>query len=300
MAVVGRIWDLSFERRLQERKTETFSSSLILQTHWNWYVRLTKHPALTRTGWPGKEPGGLCPGSEQLLGWWKETCAGSWGKSPTGLPLGALWSSSVVCVCVYKSLSYVQFFVIPWTVANQTSLSTGSSRQEYWNGLPFPSPEDLPNPGIEPRSPTLQADSFPSEPSGKLTYNGESLTFQIPIFLILNSTIFNLCEEIHIFFGLPKQNSFLNHCQVQKDRNREKKTTHWELYEEPSVNILIHYLPVCSTCIFNTAKRFSPYKMCFSCRASSKSWKTNWLTDLWNSHLTSTQPSVWQQAGVEC
>ena len=150
--------------------------------------------------------------------------------APEGsLQLACLWGPSgpsqlSVCVCVYKSLSYVQLFVIPWTVANQTSLSMGSSRQEYWNGLPFPSP-DLPNPGIEPRSPTLQADSFPSEPSGKLTYNGESLTFQIPIFLILNSTIFNLCEEIHIFFGLPKQNSFLNGCQVQKDRNREKKNS---------------------------------------------------------------------------
>ena len=42
------------------------------------------------------------------------------------------------------------------------------SGQEYWNGLPFPSPEDLPDPGIEPRSPTLQADDLPSEPPGKL------------------------------------------------------------------------------------------------------------------------------------
>ena len=43
----------------------------------------------------------------------------------------------------------------------------GFSRQEYWSGVPFPSPEDLPNPGIEPRSPTLQADALPSEPPGK-------------------------------------------------------------------------------------------------------------------------------------
>ena len=47
---------------------------------------------------------------------------------------------------------------IPWTVACQTPLSMGFFRQEYWSGLPFPSPEDLPNPGIKPRSPTLQAD----------------------------------------------------------------------------------------------------------------------------------------------
>ena len=43
----------------------------------------------------------------------------------------------------------------------------GFSRQEYWSGLPFPSPGDLPDPGIEPRSPSLQADALPSEPLGK-------------------------------------------------------------------------------------------------------------------------------------
>ena len=46
----------------------------------------------------------------------------------------------------------------PWTVAHQAPLSMGFSRQEYWSGLPFPSPRDLPNPGIKPRSPALQAD----------------------------------------------------------------------------------------------------------------------------------------------
>jgi len=54
--------------------------------------------------------------------------------------------------------------VTPWTVAHQASLSTGFSRQEYWSGLPFPSPGDLPDPGIKPRSPALQEDSSPSEP----------------------------------------------------------------------------------------------------------------------------------------
>ena len=66
-----------------------------------------------------------------------------------------------------KLLSYVQLFKTSWTVAYQASLSMGFSRQEYQSGLPFPSPEDLPDPGIEPRSPTLQADSLPSEPPGK-------------------------------------------------------------------------------------------------------------------------------------
>ena len=66
-----------------------------------------------------------------------------------------------------KSLSCVQLFATPWTAANQAPPSMGFSRQEYWSGLPFPSPGDLPNPGIEPRSPTLQADALTSEPPGK-------------------------------------------------------------------------------------------------------------------------------------
>ena len=53
--------------------------------------------------------------------------------------------------------------VTPWTVACQTPLSMGFSRQEYWSGLPFPSPGDLPDPGIEPGAPALQADSLPTE-----------------------------------------------------------------------------------------------------------------------------------------
>ena len=66
-----------------------------------------------------------------------------------------------------KSLIRVQLFAIPWTVACQAPLSMGFSTQEYWNGLPFPSPGDLPNPGIEPGSPALQADALSSEPPGK-------------------------------------------------------------------------------------------------------------------------------------
>ena len=66
-----------------------------------------------------------------------------------------------------KSLSRVQLFATPWTVAYQASLSMGFSRQEYWSGLPFPSPGYLPDPGVEPRSPTLEADALTSEPPGK-------------------------------------------------------------------------------------------------------------------------------------
>ena len=72
-----------------------------------------------------------------------------------------------VCVCV---LSHVQLFATLWTVTHQTPVSVGFFRQECWNGLPFPPPGDLPEPGIEsmcPASPALQADSSPGEASGK-------------------------------------------------------------------------------------------------------------------------------------
>ena len=59
-------------------------------------------------------------------------------------------------------------FETPQTVACQASLYMEFSRQEYWSGLPFPSPEELPNPGIEPWSPASQADSLPFEPQGSL------------------------------------------------------------------------------------------------------------------------------------
>ena len=71
-----------------------------------------------------------------------------------------------MCVWVLNHFSCVRLFATLWTVACQAPLSR-FSRQEYWNGLPWLPPGDLPNPGIEPRSRTLQADSLPSEPQGK-------------------------------------------------------------------------------------------------------------------------------------
>ena len=59
-----------------------------------------------------------------------------------------------------KSFSCVRLFATPWTAACQAPLSMRFSRQQYWSGLPFPSPGDLPNPRIKPRSPALQADAF--------------------------------------------------------------------------------------------------------------------------------------------
>ena len=67
-----------------------------------------------------------------------------------------------------KLLSRVRLFVTPWTVAYQAPPFMGFSRQEYWSGLPFPSPGDLHDPGIEPGSPAFQADALTSEPPGKV------------------------------------------------------------------------------------------------------------------------------------
>ena len=78
-----------------------------------------------------------------------------------------IWSLSSVVKVKVKLLSHVRLFVTPWTVAYQASPSMGFSRQEYWSGLPFPSPVDLPDPGIKPGSPALQADTLPTEPPGK-------------------------------------------------------------------------------------------------------------------------------------
>jgi len=76
----------------------------------------------------------------------------------------------VKCECEGRSV--MSDSVTPWTVARQVPLSMEFSRQVYLSGLPFPSPGDLPNSGIEPRSPTLQADSLLSEPPGKPKHTG--------------------------------------------------------------------------------------------------------------------------------
>ena len=126
---------------------------------------------MTFTLWPCEV---TFPGSGRycvdLSSWWwdstvqstsvnlKHWIVSSWQKPPL------VYIMSQVKV---KSLSRVRLFATPWTVAYQAPLSVGFSRQEYWSGLPLPSPWNLPDPGIEPRSLTLQADSLPSKPPGK-------------------------------------------------------------------------------------------------------------------------------------
>ena len=90
-----------------------------------------------------------------------------------------------------KSLSRVRLFATPWTVAHQAPPSMEFSRQEYWSGLPFSSPGDLPDPGIEPGSPALQADALLSEPPGK------SISFCVQVGIKLNSGFDALsCESL--------------------------------------------------------------------------------------------------------
>ena len=86
-------------------------------------------------------------------------------------------------------------------VAHQTPLSVGFSRQEYWSGLLFPSPEDRPNPGIESRFPALQADSLSSEPPGKpltalLIYNSHTTKFTLLKWFL----VYSLLLEYHHYF----------------------------------------------------------------------------------------------------
>ena len=71
-------------------------------------------------------------------------------------------------------------FATPWTVAYQASPSREFSRQEYWSGLPFPSPGDIPDPGIKPRYPELQAVSLPPKPPGKTSIRSPFLLSGIP------------------------------------------------------------------------------------------------------------------------
>ena len=85
-----------------------------------------------------------------------------------------------------KSLSHVRIIVTPLTAAYQAPPSMGFSRQEYWSGLPFPSPGDLPNPRIEPGSPALQTDALPSEVKADLNLTNNNI-------IIIIYTRFPMC-----------------------------------------------------------------------------------------------------------
>ena len=118
----------------------------------------------------------------RMLGSYEQSRFMHWWKNQLPLP----FSSKTLCVCVCaQSLCHVQLSVIPWTVAHQPPWSTGFSRQEYWNGLPFPTPGDLPHPGTEPTSlvsPALVGGFSTTEPSGNANskFNSSSYIAHFP------------------------------------------------------------------------------------------------------------------------
>ena len=120
--------------------------------------------------------------------------------------LNMLWSE-------VKLLSCVRLFVTPWTIAHQALPSMGFSRQEYWSGLPFPSPGDLPNPGIKPGSPALQADALTTELPGFLIFaNLEGEKWKGEKLAVL-SFIFPFIKEIkqHVMYFLTIVSSINYH-----------------------------------------------------------------------------------------
>ena len=106
-------------------------------------------------------------------------------------------------------LSHVQLFATPWIVACQAPLPMGFHRQEYWTGLPFPSPGDLPNPGIKLGSPALQADSLLNEPPRKpktsnlfvaLVEINTNIYIYICIYIYIYIYLFILYMYIYLFY----------------------------------------------------------------------------------------------------
>ena len=116
-----------------------------------------------------------------------------------------------------KSLSRVWLFVTLWTVAYQAPLSMGFSRQEYWSGLPFPSPGDLPNPGIEPRFPALEADALTSEPpETRFQIQKSEIEMKVsPVALLYHRLII-------IFFNLSKRWQSKCKANLVIERKKEK------------------------------------------------------------------------------
>ena len=131
-----------------------------------------------------------------------------------------------------QSLSHVQLFATPWTVAYQAPLSMGFSRQEYWTGLPFPSPGDLPDPGIKPHLLHLllsQAGSLPLAPPGKLE------TQQVCM---------HVCQMLILYFPLLslKQQKGPT-CQLRKGFSFSPlwKSAKWVYYSPAPPSSPIHY-----------------------------------------------------------
>ena len=170
---------------------------------------------------PGKNTGVGC---HSLLQWIFPTQ----GSNPSVL-LGrpvlyhcATWEApQPLCVCAQS------LFATPWTMTLQAPLCMGFSRQEYWSGLPCPPLGHLPNPGVKPGSPTLQADSLPSEPPGKSKNTGVgSLSLLQGIFPTqeLNRGLLN-CREI--LFELSYQGRPHSLCMLSNEKHFMNKHKSW-------------------------------------------------------------------------
>ena len=159
-------WELlsvSIQVKLENQKPlyKPGTGTSVTEKRWHRWQKScweTKEESEAAQRWPAAES----QDQPEARGAKEEGC--SWGDLeelvPCPLPTSTYthWQSPVWKWECY-SLSRVWLFETPWTVAHQAPLSMGLSRQEYWSGLPFPSPGDLPDPGMEPRSPALQVDS---------------------------------------------------------------------------------------------------------------------------------------------
>ena len=139
-----------------------------------------------------------------------------------------------------KLLSLVRLFATPWTVAYQAPSSRGFSRQEYWSGLLFPSPGDLPDPGIKPRSPALEADALTSEPPGKPPHRqvayvpqashletGECLGRAGSVLMPSAQYLFRLCLPTPTSFGSEFIRKAWARGPVQRHQARRRVSGHW-------------------------------------------------------------------------
>ena len=132
-----------------------------------------------------------------------------------------------------KSLSHIQLFVTPWTVAYQAPLSMGLSRQEYWSGLPFPSPGNLPNPGIEPRSPALRADALLSEPPGKPKTSLNSLKLKTIV------CVLSMCVDLRVCVHSDTPSLMWKEVKIFKMNLYEYPVHHGKFYfQKASLNYM--------------------------------------------------------------
>ena len=121
-----------------------------------------------------------------------------------------------------KSLSRVQLFATPWTITCQASPFMEFSRKEYWSGVPFLSPEDLPNSGIKTGSPALQADALPSEPPGKP-------------YQLTNGIFTELEQKISQFIWKYKRSQIVRTSLRKKNRARGINLPNFRLYNKATV-----------------------------------------------------------------